>query len=94
MEDLSKFETLEALIVNSCAVQVSKHLNEIFTKRCCGCKLFEQNIDCAMLTQDEKIELYFEEALRHVTGVKEHMKDCITALLPNKRRLGFAIPQW
>ena len=87
MENLSKFEVLEAIVVNSCGMQVSKQLNEIFAKRCCACRLSEQNLDCAMLTQDEKVALYFEEALQDLklTEVEKHMKVCISALLPNKR---------
>ena len=74
MENLSKFEVLEAIVVNSCGMQVSKQLNEIFAKRCCACRLSEQNLDCAMLTQDEKVGLCFEEALQHLnfTEVEKH----------------------
>ena len=85
--DSSKFETLEGTYINSCAVQTCKKLNEIIDQRCCGCKKTWNNQDCLMLTQDEKVDLYFEEALRcmNLSEVEKTAKDCVSALLPQTK---------
>ena len=84
---VSRLETLEAMYVNSCAIQTCKKLNEIFNQRCCGCKVSWENRDCSMLTQSEKIDLYFEESFRYVdmAEVQVIVKNCVSALIPKKK---------
>ena len=83
----SRFETLDATYANSCAVQTCKKLNEIFSQRCCGCKISWENQDCEMLTQTEKVDLYFDEAFHHMNmvEVEARLKDCVCALIPKKK---------
>ena len=56
--------------ISTYAVEVCKHLHDIDIKHCCGCQVKNSNVQCLMLTEDEKIELHFDEALRKVNVAK------------------------
>ena len=85
--DSPKFETLEATYINSCDVQTCKKVNEIVDERCCGCKKTWNNQDCLILTQDEKVDLYFDEALRcmNLSEVEKTVKGYVSTLLPQTK---------
>ena len=70
MLNQSKVEVLQATYVNACAVKVLQKINQIFDERCCGCMFSRKEGDCLMLTEDEKLEMYFEEALSWLDPVK------------------------
>ena len=59
-------EVLQATFLNTCAVQVCKKLNQITNSHCCGCKISKEKQGCLMLSQDEKFETYFDEALEYL----------------------------
>ena len=81
--DSSNFETLKVTYIKkiSCAVQTCKKLNKTTDERCCGCKITWNNQDCLMLTQDKKMDLYFDEALRCDLKWKKTVKDCVSVIL-------------
>jgi len=62
---MDPFTLTEKLFVSTYAVEICKQLHRIDIDQCCGCKLTER-LECLMLTEDEKIEINFQEALRNV----------------------------
>ena len=62
---MDPFTLTEKLFVSTYAVEICKQLHRIDIDQCCGCKLTERS-ECLMLTEDEKIEINFQEALRNV----------------------------
>ena len=83
----SKLEVLQATFLNTCAVQVCKKMNQITSWRCCGCKISKEKKDCLVLSQDEKVETYFDEALRYLdlNVVESNMQACMDSLIPEKK---------
>ena len=83
----SKIEVLQATFLNTYAVRVCKKLSQITNSRCCGCKISKEKQDCLMLSQDEKVETYFDEALGYVdlNVVESNMQACTDSLIPEKK---------
>ena len=79
-------ELLQSIFVSACAVQIHKKVNQIFTKRCCGCKSLWKNTDCQMLNDEEKLDLYFEEALSGIERfvVEAKLRECVNAIAPDQ----------
>ena len=59
---------MEKLFISTYAV--CRELNLIDLQNCCGCKTSSSSTGCMMLQEDEKIEIYFNEALRNVNFEK------------------------
>ena len=79
-------ELLQSIFVSACAVQVHKKMNQIFTKRCCGCKSLWKNTDCQMLTHEEKLDLFFEEALSGIELfiAEARLRECVNVIAPDQ----------
>ena len=68
-------------------MQVCKKLNQITNWRCCGCKILKEKQDCLMLSQEEKVETYFDEALGYfdLSVMESNMQVCMDSLIPEKK---------
>ena len=95
-------ELLQSIFVRACAVQVHKKMNQIFTKRCCGCKSLWKNTDCQMLTHEEKLDLFFEEALSGIELfiAEARLRECVNVIAPDQYNpelfywIHLGIPVW
>ena len=70
LKTMDSFTFMRKQFISTYAVEVCKHLYEIDLKTCCGCRLPNTNVECLMLTEDEKIELHLDQALRNVNVLK------------------------
>ena len=61
---------MRKLFISTYALEVWKHIHDFDIKHCCACRVKNSNVKCLMLTEDEKIELHFDKALRNVNVVK------------------------
>ena len=67
---MDPFKFMKKLFISAYAVEVCKLIHEIDIKNCCGCRQSFGKMDCLMLTEDEKIELNFDRALKNVNVEK------------------------
>jgi len=70
---MDPYTIAEKLYISTYAVEVCRHLIHIDIERCCGCKL-DKTVECLMLSEKEKIELFFDEALGCVNFQKSNEK--------------------
>ena len=61
---------MKKILITTYAVEFCKHLCELVMRHCCGCRNALRGDDCLTLTEDEKIELYFDQALQKVDRQK------------------------
>lgn len=63
---MDPFAFAEKQLILTYASEVCKQLNQIVENQCCGCKDDTNSSGCLMLTEDEKIEVNFDLALKNV----------------------------
>ena len=63
---MNAIKLINKLFISTYAVELCKHLHQLDMQHCCGCQVKNSHVECLMLTEDEKIELYFDEALQIV----------------------------
>ena len=87
MYELSKVKVLQALYAYVVAIRSFKKIEQIFNARCCGCKIAWDEYDCMMLTRDQMIEMYFDEALGciDVLTVEKDLQGCVNVLIPKQK---------
>ena len=65
--DLQSF--MMKLYASACAVEICRQLEKIVFENCCGCIKANYN-DCLMLSEKEKLQLYYEQAESRMDLIK------------------------